>query len=163
MKPEQIVQLVARLIAVYLLVGVVVPNISWLPSLSQPVGPLLMTVFLISAVAALLWLYPWVLSIGILPKESKNKTASPVTLEAVQTLCFAILGTYFCVQAAAPLLQEVFFIMRDAFYGVKVHWDHLWGGPCVKFLLGLWVMFSGRGLMGFITRLRNISPRSPLE
>ncbi len=161
MNPYQIVQLVSRLFAVYLLAEFSVPAIAWLffPSVQSVVGPLV-GILLLGAIAAFFWFYPWMLAIGILPKENKSKPTSPVTLEAVQTLCFAILGTYFCIHAAIPILHMA---IDGWLYNKKVSWDNFLFGGIVQFLIGLAVMFGGRGIMGFITRLRNISPRRPTE
>lgn len=116
MKPEQIVGLIIRCLALYLFFAVTFPPLVMLNETPTSVGDyaahsLDPTYILLIALGTVVPLFLWFFALDIarklIPSDADATVKAPLTFEQLETLCFSIFGLWLALRGATDFLYRL--------------------------------------------------------
>lgn len=160
MKIDQIVAVMVRIFTAYLFLVVVFQYGMTLATLimqNQHVDPkvsivFVSTFFVLLAIIALLWFFAARVGRGIVPKSDAT-AATPVTMERLEVLGFALVGAWAVVYTLPDFLQYGFYVYSLDAASTKTKIGMY--GSMAQCLLGLGLMVGAAPLARCLQKLRS--------
>ncbi|MEW6276602.1 MAG: hypothetical protein AB1556_16015 [Bacillota bacterium] len=120
---------------------------------------------LLFASGIILWLYAGKLANYLVPDKMPDKDppsgGSQIRVEDIQAVAFSVVGIFILVDAAPKLIQIVFNIillskLQHAIPGDWVNFTTITRivELVIQLILGFWLFFGSRGIVGLLKRLR---------
>lgn len=164
MTSAQIVGLGVRLFAVWLVVSVLrhVPGM-WQFNASVEGGSSAYVVTVVVGVlllvlAAGLWFFPLTVAKNLIPSSSKTDYVQ-VPLDQAQSVGFTLLGLWVLASAVPDAFYWLFLIYRasipETLFGLRTSDYANVVSTAVEVILGVWLLFGARGLLGLLRRARS--------
>jgi hypothetical protein len=163
---EQIVGLAVRLFAIFLAFYTLRDASSLLAYISAPPPNNISLVFAGALVlppilaAVLMWYFPLALANKLIP-DIKTKDA-PVPLDAggIETVAFTIMGLWVLTNAIPDIFHWAIYVyqVKNKHFGfADFAPEHIGNivSTVVEFVIGFWLLFGSRGLLGLIRRARH--------
>ena len=166
MHKEQIVGVAVRLFAVFLVIYVLRNASEIMPYLADSSPYKISVTFLFLIVlfpilaAVLLWLFPLTIAAKIIPDIKAKKP--PKTLEGgeIELVAFSILGLWVLTGAIPDIFHWgtfVYMVKNSEAARVELSPDNIGNivATVVELVIGFWLLFSSKGIIGILRRLRN--------
>jgi len=162
---EQIVGLAVRLFALFLGVYVLRYGSGLIPYLADSSTFTISLTYLILVVlcpvlaAVLLWMFPLTIAAKLIPDIKKQEPPKAIDSAEIEVVAFSILGLWVlanAIQDAFHWATYVYIIKNSVTPKVELTPENIGNivATVVELVIGLWILFGSKGVIGFLRRMR---------
>ena len=166
MHKEQIVGLAVRLSAIFLGLYTLRYASSWLPYISAPPPNDISLVFASAIIlppilaAVLMWFFPLALANKLIPDIKTKDAPVPLDPGSIEVVAFSVMGLWVLTTAIPDIFHWATYVyqVKNKHFGYFELTSENIGNivsTVVELVIGFWLLFGARGLLGVIRRARH--------
>lgn len=164
MTKHEIVALAVRLFALMVVLYFAKTLIMLIPMIGQPYYPTPLLLVVLGIMVAVVCLYLWVFPLStanlLLPRTEEDKSHEPIDQKGFMTALVICLGIWVLSYAIPDMLYWIIQLNLSQKFDLGIR-DLDSGGAgfyatLLEIMIGLWLTFGSRGIIGFIRYIRRI-------
>ncbi|MFZ5644442.1 MAG: hypothetical protein ACOY46_12710 [Bacillota bacterium] len=179
MTARMLAALSCKVLAIFVLIKVI-SDLNWasvfISALQPDVGgyeiiiaisAIVISFLFLTAIGYILWFRTDYLTQKMMVKDFAIEE-SRLKSDDIQAIAFSAVGVIVLADAIPDIVQQIFYIwqMRSAQYMITEQWNNFYtvsriAGLSLQIVIGLWLFFGSRGIVGLVRTLRRAGVKKP--